>query len=159
MFEKKSQINMLETIVVLMVFIIFILLVISFYVKISETKSNLGRDENVELDAIKIAQKISYLPELQCSQDNIVAENCIDILKLAGLKDVIAENEFYYFDLFSFSKITINEIYPFDGHFILYDRSLDEYSFKTVANIPILLFDPLNNKNTFGVINIEYYSK
>jgi len=159
MFNKKSHINILETIVVLAIFFILVFFMFIFYSKISENSLEIENEQNSELDAIKIAQRASFLPELQCSQDNVIEDNCIDLHKLAALIDVINENEIHYFDLFKFSRITVNEVYPNDGQIIVYDRPLDEYSYKNVINNPVLLFDSLNNKNNFGIMVVEVYSK
>jgi len=159
-FSKTSQINMLETIVVLAVFFILVVFVFIFYFKVSENNAETQKEENTQLNAIKIAQKASFLPELQCSQDNVAVENCIDLLKLAAISDIIKENEIHYFDAFSFSRITINEIYPdVEELVVIYDKPLEEYSNKIVSNIPISLFNPLNNKNSFGVMVVEVFSK
>ena len=158
--QRKSQINMLETIVVLAVFFILVVFVFIFYSKVFESSIEIENEENSQLNAIKIAQKASFLPELQCSQDNVVIDNCIDLLKLAAISDIIKENEIHYFDMFSFSRITINEIYPDAEELaVLYDKPLEEYSNKIVTNIPITLFNPLNNKNSFGVMVVEVFSK
>ena len=156
---KKSQIHMMETISVLAIFFILVILVFVFYSRVSESNVEIGKEESSQLDAIKIAQKAPNLPELQCSQENIVKDNCIDILKLEVVSEVIKENEIHYFDMFSFSKITIDEIYPSNERWIIYDKSLDEYSHKTVTNIPISLFDPVENKNSFGVMKVETFLK
>jgi len=150
---------MMETISVLAIFFILVIFVFIFYSRVSESSMEIRKEESSQLDAIKIAQKASNLPELQCSQENVVKDNCVDILKLEVASEVIKENEIHYFDIFSFSKITINEIYPSNERWIIYDKSLDEYSHKTVTNIPISLFNPLNNKNSFGVMKVELFSK
>ena len=126
----------------------------------SGSNAEIEKEENAHLNAIKIAQKTSFLPELQCSHVNVVTENCIDLLKLAAISDIIKKNEIHYFDMFSFSRITINEIYPdVEELAVLYDKPLEEYSSKIVTNIPISLFNPLNNKNSFGVMIVEVFSK
>jgi len=79
------------------------------------------------------------------------------------------ENEVYYFDKLAFSKITIQEIYPTlqdcdlgdspGGCNTIYNRELpfDEYSSKIVTNIPITIFDSIENKNEFGVMIVELF--
>jgi len=158
--QRKSQINILETIAVLTVFFILVVFVFIFYSNVFESRVWIENEENAQSNAIKIAQRASSLPELQCSQENIVLGNCIDLLKLAAISDIIKENEIHYFDMFSFSRITINEIYPdVEGLAVLYDKPLEEYSNKIVTNIPITLFNPINNKNSFGVMVVEVFSK
>ena len=109
--------------------------------------------------AIEIAQRASFLPELQSSEENIVEDKCVDLLKLEAASKIIQENEIYYYDRLLFSRITVKEIYPNDNEWMLYDRPLEEYSNKIVTNIPISILDPVINKNAFGVMSVEMFLK
>ena len=158
--SRKSQIHTLETIIVLAIFFILVIFVFVYYSKITESNIEIKEVENLQLNAIRIAEKVLFLPEIQCSQDNVVVDNCVDLLNVAAALDVITSNEIHYFDMFSFSRISIEEIYPDTEEIaILYDRSLESYSSKEVINLPILLFDSLNDENSFGVIVVEVFSK
>lgn len=156
---RKSQIQMLETISVLAIASILILLGLVFYSVMFKSSIEVEKGESMQLDAIKIAQRSSFLPELQCSQENIIIDNCINILNLEALSEIINENKIYYFDKLSFSRIIVNKIYPDNEEWVLYDRPLEQYSDKSVTNAPILLFDPVEDKNYFGVMRIEVFSK
>src|SRR3989344_5805663 len=103
MYKKKSQIHMLETIAVLAIFFILVVLGFVFYVKMFKSGSEGEKEETMQLTAIKIAQRASALPELQCSENNIARANCLDLLKIESTKEKIMENEIYYYDLLSFS--------------------------------------------------------
>jgi hypothetical protein len=156
---KKSQVNMLETISVLAIFFVLVMLGLIFYSKALTSSIETDKEESIQLDAIRISQKISFLPELQCSQQNIVKDNCIDVQKLEAMPEIIKENEVHYFDQLSFSRIIVNEIYPGENEWVLYDRPLNDYNHKIATNIPISIFDPIENKNAFGIINVETFSK
>ena len=157
---RKSQIHTLETIIVLAIFFILVIFVFVYYSKITESNIEIKEVENLQLNAIRIAEKVLFLPEIQCSQDGVVKDNCIDLLNVATALDVITLNEIHYFDMFSFSRISIEEVYPDTEEIaILYDRSLESYSSKEVIHLPILLFDSLNDENSFGVIVVEVFSK
>ena len=156
---RKSQIQMLETISVLAIASILILLGLIFYSAVFKSSIEVEKGVSTQLDAIKIAQRSSFLPELQCSQENIIIDNCINILNLEALSEIINENEIYYFDKLSFSRIIVNKIYPGNEEWVLYNRPLEQYSDKSVTNAPILLFDPVEDKNYFGVMRIEVFSK
>ena len=159
MHAKKSQIQMMETIAVLFIFFILVVMGFVFYAKIH--KGNLGqqKEESVQLNAIEIAQRASSLPELQCSEDNIVNDNCIDLLKLEAAYGIMLNNPEYYYDRLLFSKITVKEIYPDNHEWDLYNRPLDKFSDKITTNIPISLFDRIENKNSFGIMAVELYLK
>ncbi len=159
MLKRKSQIHMLETIAVLAIFFILATLGFVFYSKVLKGSVESEKEEIVQLSAIEIAQRASFLPELQCSQENIVKDNCIDLLKLDAAKEIMKNNEIFYFDKFSFSSIKINEMYPNEQEWVLYERPLEDYSNKILTNIPISLFDPVQNRNNFGVMSIELFLK
>ncbi|HJN56359.1 MAG: hypothetical protein QF436_03160 [Candidatus Woesearchaeota archaeon] len=159
MHNKKSQVQMMETIAVLFIFFVLIILGFVFYAKVLKGNIEIETEESVQLNAIKIAQRASFLPELQCSEENIVSDNCIDIIKLEAASAIMEENEIHYYDRLSFSKITIKEVYPDENEWMLYDRPLDDYSNKITTNIPISLLDPILNTNSFGIISVETFLK
>lgn len=159
--NKKSQVQMMETLAVLLVFFILVILGIVFYSRVLSGSIETQKEEGIQLSAVKVAQRASTLPELQCSNDNIVSDNCIDIVKLEAASDILRQNEAYYYDRFLFSNIKISEVYPENKEWKFYERPLayGEFSNKIVTNIPISLFDPINNKNSFGVMNVELFTK
>ncbi len=152
---------MMETIIALALFFILIILGYAFYLNVFGDKIDDEIGESADLNAAKIAQMASFFPEIQCSQKNVIANNCIDTIKLEAALEAIkkTENEEYYFGRFAFSKITVHEIYPNSKKLnIVYDRQLRDYSSKIVANMPVSIFYPLENKYAFGVISVEAYS-
>jgi hypothetical protein len=159
MLGKRTQIQMFETIAVIFIFFILVLLGFVFYANLLRGNIEVEREESIQLNSIEVAQRASFLPELQCSEENIVSDNCIDILKLEVAQDIIRDNQFHYYDKLLFSKINIVEIYPENEEWLLYDLSLDEYTSKVVTNIPISLYDPIKNDNRFGVMRVELYLK
>ncbi len=152
---------MLETIAVLAVFFVLVILGFSVYSKFSNVNLEDFNEESLQLDVIKVAQRVSSLPELQCSLSGIVVEGCIDMLKLEAISGVISkeENKLFFFDNFGFSRIIVKEIYPDSEEVLIYDNSLEDYSSKTVMNVPISLFDSIESKYSFAAINIEVFSK
>jgi hypothetical protein len=150
---------MMETIAVMFVFFILVVLGFVFYSNVLKGNIEIQREESIQLQAIEVAQRASTLPELQCSEDNIVSDNCIDLLKLEAAAEAIQDNELFYFDRLLFSKITVREVYPESYQWMLYDRPLDDFSDKIVSNIPISLLDPITNKNSFGVMTVELFLK
>ena len=159
MNNKNAQIQMMETIAVLFIFFILVVIGFVFYAKVLKGSLEQQKEESVQLNAIEVAQRASSLPELQCSEDNIVSDNCIDILKLESASEIMRQNDAYYYDRLLFSKITVNEIYPDDKEWELYSRPLDEFSNKITTSIPISLFNPIENKNAFGIMTVELFLK
>ncbi len=150
---------MMETIAVLLIFFILVVIGLVFYTNVLKGSIEIQKEESIQLNAIEVAQRASSLPELQCSEDNIVSDNCIDVIKLQIAADIINANEIHYYDKLLFSKIIISEIYPDKKEWTLYDRPLAQFSNKIVTNIPISLFDPVSNKNSFGIMNVELFLK
>ena len=157
--KSKSQIQMGETIAVLFVFFILIIISFIFYVRVIKGNIQSESEELSQLRSVGIAERAMFLPEVQCSEDNVIADNCIDILKLKSAQDIMSQNEVYYYDLLEFSNISVSQIYPSEATWIIYSRKIDEFTNKFVTNVPISLYDPATRKYGFGVLTIETLSK
>lgn len=150
---------MMETIVILLIFFVLVGLGFIFYARILKGTIGIEKEEKIQLGAIGIAQKAAFLPELQCSEDNIVIEGCIDILKLDKASDIMSDNWMEYSDIFGFSNISVNEIFPNTNSWDLYDNSPESYKTKLVTHIPISLYDVTLKNYAFGVLVVEVYTK
>lgn len=171
--NKKSQIQMIETIGVLFVFFILIIIGFVFYAKVQGFGIKAQIEEANQKRAINIVQKASFLPELQCSEENIVKKNCVDIVKVEVVSDepgirtgIFTDNIDYYFDIFGYATISVKEIYPGNTNYgDLYHKEPTDSSGnpiwrdKIVIQVPILLKNPLTKKHNFGLMTITTYSK
>ncbi len=173
--DKQSQIQITETIVVLFVFFILMFVGLIFYLKIFKSNIESEKEELNQLNSIGVAQRVMFMPELQCSQ-SIVKEitNCIDIIKLDAIKSGnIIKTNLAYFDIFGFSEITISQIYPIEpgkesadptdlslteNHLQIYSRKAEDLKQSFSTNVPISLYDPIEKKYSFGILNIVTYS-
>lgn len=147
-----------ETIAVLFVFFILILIGLIFYVRIIKGNIEGDKEEASQLRAIGIAQRAMFLPELQCSEDNIIRDNCIDIWKLESAENLMKNNEIYYYDLLEFSNVNVSQIYPAEEEWRVYSRKIENTN-RFVTNVPISLYNPNTRKYGFGILTIETYSK
>ncbi len=152
--ERKAQIQILETIAVLFIFFILIALGFIFYTKIFKSNLETEKEEFSQAKSVNIAQRAMFMPELQCSDDNIVKENCIDILKLQSAKQIIEDNIIYY-DLLEFSDISIIQIYPNPEEWKLYSRTTGDFRNNFTTNVPISLFNPITKEHGFGILTIQ----
>ncbi len=152
---RKSQIQIGETIAVLFVFFILIVIGFIFYVKVIKGNIEMEQEEQSQLKSVGIAQRVMFMPEVQCSDDNIITDNCIDILKLGIAQSVMKENELYYYDMFEFSNISIVQIYPDEAEWNIYSRKTEDAKSKFVTNVPISLYNPVTRKHGFGILTIE----
>ncbi len=155
---------MIETISVLFIFFILIIIGVVFFARVQGWGMKTQIEEAVQKKAVNIVQIASFLPELQCSEENVVKDNCIDIKKAEVVKDIFTDNIDYYFDIFGYAKIEIIEIYfagtpGLSDTVKMYDRTLPDSKSQLVTKVPILLKDPINKKYNFGLMNITTYSK
>jgi len=150
---------MMETIAVLFIFFVLVLVGFIFYIRIAQGNMEIDKEETRQLKAIEVAQRAMFFPELQCSEENIVASDCIDILKLNAAADIISQNQLYYYDRLGFSKIVVTEMYPTSNNWTLYDRSLVKFADKITTHLPISIFDAKEKKYSFGIMKVDVYTK
>jgi len=168
--HKKAQIRMMETISVLLVFMILLTFIVLFYITVARGTSETSADEESDLRAVQVAQLIGTLPEFQCSFNNIINENCFDVLKMESFISYTNESGPYedgitalsrdYFDLFTYSHITVTQVYPYSNTpWVIYSRepSLDRFESRTIFT-PISIYYPQDNLYTFGILNVTVYS-
>ena len=161
--KRKAQIRMFETIAVLLIFFFLLAIGLVFYARLRKSSLSEKHDESFELEAIETAQLISFLPELQCSNNNIVVDDCFDTLKLDAFAEMVAGDEElkneYYYSIMGYSIITIEEIYPDPGseRWEIYKKEPASTKTKLSFQIPVLLYDPLERSYSFGVMNLEVY--
>ena len=159
--KKKAQIQIFETIVVVFIFFILIAVGFVFYSKFIRGNIQTIGEQSAQSKSIAIAQRVMFLPELQCSEDNAIKDNCIDKLKLESAKNVMTANEVYYYDLFEFSEIKIKKIYPAEEpESTLYSRlPTTDYKNKFITNVPISIYDPSKKAYGFGILTIQTITK
>ncbi|MBI2652893.1 hypothetical protein HYX00_05490 [Candidatus Woesearchaeota archaeon] len=164
--NKKAQIQIGETIAVLFVFFILIVIGFIFYAKVMKGSIESEKEEFSQLKSIAIAQRVMFLPELQCSEDNIIRDNCIDVLKLGSAQSVMGTNQLYYYDLFGISDVNVAQIYPSQQRWSIYSRKknyLEAQGIRDapqfVTNVPISLYNPTAKRFGFGILTIETLSK
>jgi len=160
---RKSQIKMGENIGVLFIFFILIALGMMFYMKLQNAELKSLSQENFEKKSVSIAQKISTLPELQCSKDNIWDEVCFDLYKIEAMNQLISdtENRIYYFDAFGYANITIY-IYKLTNDegvisYPIYDLQKPNFTQKSVYYLPFSIYSPTQDRKDFGYLKVEVY--
>jgi hypothetical protein len=160
MKNKKAQIQMGESIAILFIFFILVVFGFVFYMNIMKGSAKIEIEENIQLKAIGIAQEVSFLPELQCSEENVRVEDCIDLMKLDAASKLLKDNSIYYYDIFEFSKIWVEEVFPNEGtKWDLYNSTPTTYRNRISTFIPISLFNPTSKKYNFGVLAVEVYTQ
>ena len=146
---------MMETIAIMLIFFVIIVIGFTFYIRTSGFSQGQKIAKVQELESIKVSQAISFLPELQCSSKNIIKDNCFDMYKLSAFMNLPDKNNVYY-PFFYYSNITVREIYPSTKEWNIYNRTRSGSSYKTL--IPILLYNATERTNSFGILEIKYYT-
>ena len=153
-----------ESVAILFIFFVLLVFGFVFYMNVMKGSAKVDIEENIELKAIGIAQRASFLPELQCSEENVRVENCIDLLKLEAAADLLRSNNIYYYDIFEFSDIRVDRIFPPPPTYsintwLLYNNTLTDYTSKLSTFIPTSIFDPRTKKYDFGILIVDVYKK
>lgn len=147
---------------VLLVFFFIVIIGMVFYVNLVKDKFLREKDEQTQIESINVMKRALSLPELQCSEQNIIREGCIDILKLESAQAFIRnsdQNQLYYHDLFGFSEIKVMNVYPITQEYEVYTRPLEEFTGRSSTNTPVSLLDPRTGEFSFGIMSIVTYSR
>ncbi len=156
---KKAQVRMTETIAVLFIFFVLVLFGLIFYANIQKSSLEERTSELAVKHARDVALNALFLPELSCSKgENIPIKDCIDLYKLEFAHQKMQAEKDYYYDVLGFAKIYVNEIYPGENEFVLYDNALEGATRSIRTPIPVSLFDPVKKTFEYGVLTVETYS-
>ena len=155
---------MTETIAILIIFFILVMFGIIFFSQIQ--RSTFGQRSTTAAGerAISTALRATFLPELVCTKgDNVEIRDCIDVTKLKAAAAVIKEHEDYYFDIFQYATVRVEQYYPVETTYLLYSRTRDgnppnELTTKATTPVPVSLLDPFTGEHYFGVLFIEVYT-
>jgi hypothetical protein len=159
---RKAQIQMFETIGVLVVFFFLLVASAAFYFKFQESALKKELAKQAQLQSLQTAQRAMFLPELDCSFVSVQRENCFDRYKLVALQDVAAQDsrmEKQYFGLFGYANVSVRQVYPATSfHTTIYARIPEEYHSVLKSFAPVLLYDPLEKSFSFGVMEVATYA-
>ena len=159
----KAQLKMGENIAIIFIFILLVVFGLVFFSKLQgkgiETKQIEGR----ELAAVQLAQKVSYIPELRCSNENVPVPDCYDALKMALFKNISDKDQSnYYYNIMSYSTIWVEEIWPSQNRtWVVYNRTKANATGGEPFQIPISVYDPLTGSlgsYSFGILHIYVWS-
>jgi len=154
---------MTETIAVLFIFFVLILFGIVFYYQYQRVSIAEKNQELVAARAVDTTLKTLFLPELICSRGDAETEdNCIDMMKLRQANETFQRHlEEYYFQIFSYSSITVYQVYPLPLNFTLYDKPKPNYqNFEPTYFIVSLRDETAAEEATYGLgyIRVGVYS-
>ena len=155
----KAQIKMGETMAVLIIFFFLLMFGFAFYAKVQEKLVGDRYKENINLQVLQVTKKASYLPELQCSVLNVREDNCFDVHKVEVFYDLVKDNRTYinqYHNIFGFSDIILQEVYPGDSKYMIYNSSVVNASQTLSSRVPVSIFDGGTDRYSIGLLIINY---
>lgn len=168
---KKAQIKLAETIGILVIFFLLLVFGFGFYGGVQESNVKKAERKAFELRNIEVAQMVMFLAELQCTEDEAVDIDCIDLLKAEEFYDIATDEssgkfmqsaKLHYLNVFRKSRIVLNITYPDDAGWpdglLIYDNFGTEYTNKLVSNVPVSIYRPTDREYSFGYLEIEVAS-
>src|SRR3989338_5605637 len=165
---KKTQVKMFEKIAILLIFFFLIFFFFFFFFFFLFLSLQSEKEKLAQLYAFQIATKTFSMPELDCSVGGLRLANCFDKIKIKEFRNMLNEDDarLFYFKEFGFATIKIQEIYPNNEEFILYNITPKSFKSKYTSFSPMILFNSLNGEGcmnlvkgtcSFGIIEVSYY--
>jgi hypothetical protein len=162
--KSKGQVQLGETTAVIIIVIILLIIGIVFWNKISSSNVREIQTQSSQLQVIDIANSVSELTELKCSEEGASPVKCLDWYKVLAMSEVINNTDnktafMFYNDYFQNSKITIVSIYPEEkDNITLYDAHLNNVT-SLLISLPIHIKDYVTKETSYGLIVVEGYYK
>ena len=163
--SKKSQIQLLESVAVVIVVIFLLIIGIVFWKNSQKQDITQMVSDSEDLDIITLAKVASELPELKCySTETVTKINCFDYYKILALNKTMGDPATrdaafqFYNNYFHRSRITFQQLYPTEENITIYDNNVSATR-SIKIRIPIVLEKNLGREGikTFGMIIVEGY--
>jgi hypothetical protein len=154
---RKAQIRMFESIAVMFVFFILLAFGFVFYSRMQEASFYSKLEEVKQLRIIELAERVKNLPELGCSSNAVLQQDCFDLIKIEKVNTLIAEYPAYYYDLVGYGNVSIEEVYPDTKTYQIYERQKQAENVSRTVFMPIALYNPLDKLTHFGVLVVRSY--
>ena len=136
-----------------------------FYYQYQEYSFKEQQKTFLQTKAVETTLRALFLPELLCSRGESESEdNCVDMLKARNLlQDGDNIQKQYYFDLFSYAKISIVPVYPAGNNVVIYDwPKPDTKNTENTFFVVALRDDRLGQEGVpaygYGYLQVEVYS-
>ena len=168
MLSKRSQIQMGESIAVVIIVIILLVIGIALWRNSQASDIRSSQIESQDSALIDMAKTASELPELRCySTEDVKQVNCYDWYKLLALNESMhnsttrPETFRFYNNYFGKSRITFQKVYPEpEENLTIYDNNISANKALRIS-IPIVLSYGISRSDSdikaFGMIIVEGY--
>lgn len=162
--RKKAQLQIGETTLVLVIFFILLTIGLIFYSKYQEMSLLNLQEIDSERNLMKYAISITYFPELSCtSLVGEIKEGCFDAYKISAFSQLMADEDFKrdmtlnYFDIFGDSTIIVQELFPTENNYTLFNRKLEGAKGVKKFFIPVIVRNDVLNTDAFAYLEISTY--
>lgn len=163
-FTKKGDLQMIETMMVALVFIVVLLVGLGFYFKFQLASVEEKGESACLLSNTVMLSSIVSMPEIQCNVNNN-REECIDTSKLIVFEATRVYNEFfnsncnqrvYFVELYpSLENGTCTQSsYPECNYYYFYEPNV-KYTSKIIISTPVSLYYPIDDSYKLGKLVIE----
>jgi hypothetical protein len=164
--STKGQVQIMEVVVVLIVFFMLIGFGMLFFTGFLREKTTQEVAYTESLELAERAKIVSSLSELHCSLRGDEQYACIDMYRAEAFANQIREpeNRRHYAEIFSGYRARITCIYPEDCVERLNGVTLFDYTAKKNQGavvpfvLPIIINDPVERKNYYGELTLEQVS-
>jgi hypothetical protein len=162
--SSKGQIQMMETIMVAVVFMVVLMVALAFYFKFQMASIESSADDACIISNTVLLASVAAMPEIQCSIDG-KTEHCIDTAKL-----IVFDPSREYGSFFTTNcnqKVYFTQVYPEPengtcsannypdcGIYEFYTPNV-AYTSSIKISTPMTLFFPVTSEYKFGRLNIE----
>ncbi|MBW2967494.1 hypothetical protein KY362_03335 [Candidatus Woesearchaeota archaeon] len=148
-----------ETIAIMFIFFILLIVAAVFYMNVQRSTAVREIGEAYELRSVELSQIISFLPEVQCTEFNIVQASCFDLYKMMAMSAVRQDPKVQdlYMREFGTTTIRLVEVYPAEAEWVLYDNAAEHFTSAPITHIPISLYNATADEFYFGVLEITTY--
>ena len=157
---KKAEIRMFESIATIFVFFILLVFGMMFYSRMQEANYSSKLEELKQVRIVELAERIKNLPELECSSNAVLQQDCLDLIKVEKIPIIMAESSDIsdiYYDLIEYGNISIEEIYPEAHTYQIYERHKQGENISRTVFMPIGLYDANTEFTHFGVLVVRSY--
>lgn len=145
--NKKGQIGMQETILVLFVFFIILMIGIILFFQFNMKSTHSEIEEYEDFRFKQLIDIVPNLPELKYSRLGIEDVWCIDLLKARAFSEISDAYDF------GFKRIIIHS----GNQIILYDNPSNQGEMRKVTS-PVCLYDPRNDKFYLADLEVDWWS-
>ncbi|MFH2019901.1 MAG: hypothetical protein ABIJ34_00655 [archaeon] len=164
-FQKKAQLQLMENTFILIILFIIFAIAFVFVMVMQQAEQRDKISEFKDLEMMKKAQVLNFLPEMQCSDNNNLDPDCYDILKIESFTKYLGTDTLYYHSLLGNVKIKVVRYDPSPEvnkeiqSWEVYDfpkPDEKDMGYKEVQ-FPVLLKDVRESSSYFGIIYLGVY--